>query len=273
MKMIKKLLKILYILMWVILTAGLFALLGYTIEEHNNTMCNKVIIRIDYGKSDTLISQKDILDILHQTGNQLKDRSIGYINFEKIEKELGKQPYVQHTQVYNSLDGIVEIDIIQRQPILRIFNQKNESFYLDINGNVLPVNPAFSARVLVANGYIMEPYVRNINYSKDSIRKKDSILYRSAIVNLYKVARYIMGNKFLKAQIEQVYVDKTGELELIPRVGNHIIVFGNAEDIEKKFERLMIFYKNGLSKTVWNKYNVINIKYQNPVVCSKITNK
>jgi cell division protein FtsQ len=259
--------------MWVVLAGGLFTLLGYTIEEHNETLCKKVIIRIDYGPSDTLISQKDILDILHQSGNKLKGQSIGYINFEKIEKELGRQPYVQHTQVYNSLDGVVEIDIVQRQPILRIFNVKNESFYLDVNGNVLPVNPAFSARVLVANGYITEPYGRNINYSKDSIRKKDSMLYRSTIVNLYKVARYIMNNKFLKAQIEQVYVDKTGELELFPRVGNHIIVFGNAEDMEKKFERLVIFYKNGLSKTGWNKYNVINIKYQNQVVCSKITNK
>ena len=271
--MIKKLLKILYILMWVVLTAGLFALLGYTIEEHNYTICKKVIIQIDYGKSDTLISKTDILDILKQTGNRLKGQSIGYINFEKIEKELGKQPYVAHAEVYNSLEGIVEIDVVQRQPILRIFNQRNESYYLDVNGNVLPINPAFSARVLVANGYITEPYIKNISYSQDSIRKKDSIFYHSIMLNLYKVAHYIMNNKFLKAQIEQIYVDKTGEFELFPRVGNNIIVFGNAEEMEKKFERLVIFYKNGLSKTGWNKYNVINIKYHNQVVCSKITSK
>lgn len=259
--------------MWVVLTAGLFTLLGYTNEEHNNVICKKVIIRIDYGKSDTLISQRDILDILKLTGNRLKDQSIGYINFEKIEKEVRKQPYVAHAEVYSSLEGIVEIEVVQRQPLLRIFNQKNESYYLDANGNVLPVNPAFSARVLVANGFIPEPYIKNINYSQDSVRKKDSSLYRSTIVNLYKVSRYIMNNKFLKAQIEQVYVDKSGEFELFPRVGNHIIVFGNAEDIEKKFERLQIFYKCGLNKTGWNKYNVINIKYQNQVVCTKITNK
>jgi cell division protein FtsQ len=259
--------------MWVVLAAGLVALLGYTIEEHNYTICQKVIIRIDYGMSDTLISQRDILNLLKQTGNLTKGESIGYINFEKIEKELGKQPYVAHAEVFNSLDGVVEIDVVQRQPILRIFNQKNESYYIDVNGNVLPVNPAFSARVLVANGTITEPYIKNINYSQDSIRIKDSILYHSTIVNLYKIARYIMSKKFLKAQIEQVYVDKTGEFELFPRVGNHIIVFGNAEDIEMKFERLQNFYKYGLSKTGWNKYNVINIKYQNQVVCSKITNK
>lgn len=271
--MVKKLLKLLYILMWVVLTAGLFALLGYAIEEHNYTVCKQVIIRIDYGKSDTLISKRDIFDLLKQTGNRLKGESLGYINFEKIEKELGKQPYVAHAEVYNSLDGVVEIDILQRQPILRIYNQKNETFYLDVNGNVLPVNPAFSARVLVANGMIPEPYIRYINYSQDSIRKKDSILYRSTIVNLFNVARYIINNKFLKVQIEQVYVDKSGEFELYPRVGNHIIVFGNADDIEKKFERLQIFYKYGLSKTGWDKYNIINIKYQNQVVCSKIISK
>jgi cell division protein FtsQ len=271
--MIKKLLKIFYVLMWVVLAAGLFVLVGYTIDEHNYTLCKKVIMHIDYGRSDTLISKTDILDLLNRTGNRLTGQSIAYANFEKIERELRKQPYVAYAEVFISLDGVMELDIIQRQPILRIFNQKNESFYLDVNGNVLPVNPAFSARVLVANGCIPEPYMKNISYTQDTIRKKDSVLYQSTIVNLFKVASAIVNDKFLKAQIEQVYVDKSGEFELYPRVGNHIIVFGNAEDIDAKFERLQLFYRNGLSKTGWSKYNVINIKYQNQVVCSKIISK
>jgi cell division protein FtsQ len=84
------------------------------------------------------------------------------------------------------------------------------------------------------------------------------------------MASYITRDKFLKAQIEQVFVEPNGEFELIPRVGNHIIIFGGPDNMEDKFDRLFVFYRNGLSRIGWTRYNVINIKYRNQVVCSKI---
>jgi cell division protein FtsQ len=90
------------------------------------------------------------------------------------------------------------------------------------------------------------------------------------MTNLYRLTMYITPDKFLKAQIAQIYVNEQGEFELIPRVGSHVILLGSAEDLDDKFRRLFAFYKFGLNKIGWNKYNVINIKYKNQVVCSKI---
>ncbi len=88
--------------------------------------------------------------------------------------------------------------------------------------------------------------------------------------NLYRLGMFIMKNDFLKALIEEVYVNKNGEFELIPRLRNQLIIFGTTENMNEKFERLMIFYKKGLSITGWQRYNVINIKFRNQVICSKI---
>ena len=42
------------------------------------------------------------------------------------------------------------------------------------------------------------------------------------------------------------------------------------EAYEEKFEKLKMFYTEGLNKTDgWNKYSTINIKYKNQVVCTK----
>jgi cell division protein FtsQ len=266
----KKFLRILEIAGWILMSAGLFALLGYTNSEHTYSKCKDVIITIDYGMSDTLINKADVMRILKQTGSLVRGEAIGYLNPEKIEAEIRNQAYVSAAQVFISMEGILEINIIQRQPILRVFNLKNESYYLDGLGNVLPVNTEFSARVVVASGNIGEPFFRNVNYLKDTLRAKDSILYKSTLINLFRIASYIQGDRFLKAQIEQIYVDKAGEFELVPRVGNHIILFGDAEDIKAKFDKLMVFYRKGLTKTGWSKYNVINIKYKKQVICSKI---
>ena len=62
------------------------------------------------------------------------------------------------------------------------------------------------------------------------------------------------------------------DFELVPKVGNHKIVFGGIDNLESKFEKLMIFYKKGLSKTGWNEYSEINLKFKNQVVCTKMYN-
>jgi cell division protein FtsQ len=266
----KKFLKILEIAAWALMTGGLFVLLGFTAIEHNNEVCKKYIIRVDYGKADVLVTEGDIYTVVKGTGNLLKGQHLGSIDFERIEREIKRQSYVADAEVYMTLDGVVEIDVVQRQPILRIFNEKGESYYLDGLGNLMPLNPAFSARVLVATGSIPEPFSKKSCYLKDSVRKKDSIEYHSVMNNLYKLSAFITRDKFLKAQIEQIYVDVNGEFELIPRVGIHTILMGRADNLEDKFERLFVFYRMGLSKTGWNRYNIINIKFKNQVVCSKI---
>lgn len=268
-KIKKKLLLILEIFSWIILTGGLFTLVGFTNEEYYSMFCREYTINIDYGDADMLLTKDDIYTIIKQTGHILKGQKIGYINAEKIETALKKQPYVANAEVFMNLDGTVEIDVVQRQPILRIFNQNGESYYLDASGKLLPLNPAFSARVLVASGCIPEPYSKTANYTVDSTRLKDSLQYNSVINHLFRLSLFIMKDKFLKVQVDQIYVDKNGEFELIPRLGNHLILFGDSENTKEKFDRLKIFYKLVLSATGWSRYNVINIKYNNQVVCSK----
>ena len=207
----KKFMKILEIAAWVLMTGGLFTLLGFTTTEHNSDVCKKYIIRIDYGKADMLVTEGDIYTVVKSTGNILKRQHLGSIDFERIEHEIKRQSYVANAQAYMTLDGIVEIDVVQRQPILRIFNEKGESFYLDGLGNLMPMNPTFSARVLVATGFILEPFSEKVCYLTDSVRKKDSMEYHSVMNNLYKLSAYITKDKFLKAQIEQIFVDPNGE--------------------------------------------------------------
>jgi cell division protein FtsQ len=266
----QKLKKLLTISLWVVLIGSFITLLGFVVWDHNAQGCKAYNIRIDYGNADTLVTKSDIYNLVKKAGNVIKGQLLGDIDVEAIERGIRHQPYIAEAEVFVTLDGVVQINVHQRQPILRIFNQKGESFYLDGLGHLLPLNPAFSARLIVATGFIDEPFSKKTNYLQDSVKRNDSVEYRSVMVNLYKLATYIMKDKFLRAQIEQIDVDKLGEFELIPRVGNHVIIFGSADNIEDKFERLFAFYKYGLSRTGWSRYNVINIKFRNQVVCSKI---
>jgi cell division protein FtsQ len=86
---------------------------------------------------------------------------------------------------------------------------------------------------------------------------------------LFKIATYVDKDAFWKAQIEQIFVTAESELILVPKVGNHTIYFGNTDDMEAKFNKLMVFYKEALSRVGWDKYNSIDLRFRNQIVCKK----
>lgn len=258
------------IIFWILLVAGAGVLVGFVEVAHYSRPCKKVEIRISYGAADVLITKRDVDSILLKTAGMLKGKPLGFINTGAIEAAINKQAYVAKVAVYENNEGALFVEIRQREPLLRIINRKYESFYLDESGALLPVNPNFSARVLVANGNINDSYMKKPNYRVNILALSDSVFYDSLLTNLYKLTMYITHDKFLKSQIAQIYVNEFNEFELIPIVGNHVILLGKAEDLDDKFRRLFAFYRYGLNKIGWNKYNVINIKYKNQVVCSKI---
>ena len=266
----KLFLKILKILTWVLLVSGTGFLLGLVEVEQYDRPCKRVVITIDYGSADVLITKRDIDSVILKTAGMLKGKPLGYINTNSIERAIRNQAYVAKLSVYENAEGVLFVNIRQRTPLLRIINQKYESFYLDESGALLPVNTNFSARVLVANGFIDDSYRKKPNYRVNVLALSDSIFYDSLLTSLYKLTMYITHDNFLKAQIDQIYVNERREFELIPRVGNHVILLGTAEDLNDKFRKLYAFYRFGLNKIGWNKYNIINIKYKNQVICSKI---
>jgi len=161
------------------------------------------------------------------------------------------------------------VKIAQRQPLVRIINKNNHGYYIDNEGLILPLSYNYTSHVLIINGKITEPFevapsVNVLNWAS----KNDSI-ETPLICKLYDLAKYITDDSFLNAQIAQVYVNGSNDIELIPRVGSHVIQFGNPDDKEVKFKKLKLFYERALPYEGWNKYKLINLKYKNQIVCTK----
>ena len=62
---------------------------------------------------------------------------------------------------------------------------------------------------------------------------------------------------------------KNGEVTLVPRVGDQLIVMGTLENYREKLDRLYALYVKGFNKIGWNKYKRITLKYEGQVVCTK----
>lgn len=76
----------------------------------------------------------------------------------------------------------------------------------------------------------------------------------------------ITGDEFWNAQITQLDIDNKLRITLYPQVGNEVIEFGKPEDIDTRFKKLKIFYKEILPKVGWNKYDRVNLEYEGQIV-------
>ncbi|WP_029278054.1 cell division protein FtsQ [Pedobacter borealis] len=241
---------------WLISLAGVVVLLSFINVKKQTVKCTDIKILIP--GADNFIEREEIDAILKEDQGVLLGRNLENINIHKIEKKLQSNPYIGFAKVYVDMDGVLHIEVKQRQPILRILNENGQDFYIDNDGLKMPISSNFTANVLVATGHITEVFGSRVD-----------TLHTQLARDLYKTAQYIKKDTLWDAQIEQIVVDQKNDIELIPRVGNQRIVLGNADSLEKKMKNLLLFYKKAMPQVGWDTYKTINIKYTNQIVCEK----
>jgi cell division protein FtsQ len=261
--------KTLTTLSWLAFGISLIVILGFVQSSREHQFCKKVTIKIDQNDENFFIESRDILSILPFDLEITDSIPVTGIDVKRIEHHLTNHPAIANAEVYLSIDGQLNIFAKQRKPIARLFNSNKESYYIDKDGFLMPTSSKFTSRVMVISGHLNEPYTKWYMQQFKPGTLSDSLADKTMLDELFKLADFIHKNPFWSAQIEHLYVNKDLEVELIPRVGSHTIVLGEIVDIQKKFDKLMLFYRKGLDKTGWNEYSIINLKFEDQVVCSK----
>ncbi len=256
--------------LWIVAIAGLASSLRFVSKSERNVVAASLNISIANNDENLFLSEEDVKLFLQEREDSLLSVRYKSINIPGLEKALNAHPAIENAEVSEDINGELKIDIVQRTPVLRIINHDGESYYIDSQGKLMPLNSNYSARVLIASGEIYEPYARRYQFSVEQIKNSAAFKDVSLLDDLLDVAQYINGDSCLSGLVHQVYVNADREMELFPAIGSHKIVFGDGQHIAEKFNKLKLFYTQGLNKAdAWTKYSTINLKYKNQVVCTK----
>jgi cell division protein FtsQ len=263
--------KILNITVWLVIIAFMVITLSFASSRQKEIKCGSVMISINDNTGNQFIDRKEVLELIKNKGKKLSGINFDKINISEIEKIILNHPSVKKANVFMTIDGTLHIEIRQRKPIIRIVKNNSESFYIDDQGKLMPLSEKYTARVLLANGNINEPFFQYypVNIPEEMAEEPGDGL----IQNLVYLAAFVDRDPFWRSQIMQVYVNERGEFELIPLVGRHTIILGTMENYRKKFRNLRAVYEQGFSKTGWNIYSIINLKFENQVICTRINEK
>lgn len=258
--------KIINISIWIILSIGLIVLLSFVKNEHKKIKCPDLEISIDYGDgNDYFITAGELEDKIIHILDTVEGRKISDIDLELLERELKKIAYLKDAEAYLTIDGKLKVEVLQRHAIVKIIKSEEDVFYVSEDGTFMPLHPDHTAHVIIVNG-VIEDTVGNY---KSDIFKVNQLEDTSRIREVFSVINLVKNNEFLTSLVEQVYVNSKGDFELIPKIGNQLIMFGDTLQQEEKFKKLISFYKHGKGKVDWNSYDIIDLRFSNQVVCTK----
>ena len=246
------------ITLWILGLSAVISSFAFTEIKQRSVLCKSILIDINRDDENYFINKADVLKILYSTGDSLIGTKIDEIPLSLLERLIVANKYIKSAKVFIDIKGNLQVEIKQRKPLMRIINHAYQSFYIDEDGNKMPLSSLYSARSIVCNGNILEAY-----------DGKNDSLQTALASSLYALSNYIKADEFWEAQIEQIYIEQNNDFVFIPRVGDHKIIFGDTTNMVEKFDNLMIFYNKALPKVGWQTYHTINVEYKGQIVASR----
>ncbi|MCO5258759.1 MAG: hypothetical protein M9916_01320 [Crocinitomicaceae bacterium] len=257
------------IALWSIAAIGVVELLIYAQKALQNLPLDKPNVEISVDGENSLLTEDELQTRLQRNNLIFVNQKVKELKPENIERFIRKMEEVKDVKVYTSFGGNWSIAIELRSPIAHIFNPSGENYFIDSDGYKINNSIDHSARVLiVTTDNPLEFNEKDIS----TIINNDSLKTIRKIDDVYRISNYVCNDPLMRSLIGQIHLKNNGDFVLIPIIGDQQIIFGTAyttEDIEKKIEKLKIFYKEAVPFEGWNKYSEISLKYDKQIVCKK----
>jgi cell division protein FtsQ len=228
----------------VVLAYLAFAMTAFNVEP-SDRLCNAVTLSIADSIDVGLFTASDLDSLLRQADAYPVGKSMRDIRLGEIEKIIGDYYLVDSAQCYKTPGGAVHVSITQRIPMVRVIAANGDNYYVDNTRKTLPPDARWAVDLPVITGVVDTTFARG---------------------DLYDFGVYVAQQPFWNAQIVQIHVLATHEIELIPRVGDHTVFLGSLRNFRRKLDNLRIFYEQGLNTVGWNKYRRINLDFDGQVI-------
>lgn len=196
------------------------------------------------GDNNLFISKTKVDKLLIQNNDYIKCVSKDILDLKALENKLSSHDMIENSEVYISINGILKIDIKQRNPYARVIS--DSSFYIDNNGTKMPLSDNYSARVLLVHGLNDE----------------------SKIDYVFKLIKTIRDDEFLNSNVTDILISKS-DISLRVRNCNFEVLVGDLNNLETKIKNFKAFYQKAYRDKILNNYKKVNLQFNNQIVCTK----
>ena len=220
-------------------------LFSFTSNRNNKRKVVKSTV-VFVGNIDPFINQETVNKLLIENNQDAQSIGKDKLDLNKLEKSLNRHKMIEKSDVFISIDGVLKAVVKQKTPIARVFNGE-DSFYIDYEGNTMPLSTNFTARVPLVSG---------------GINKKNN-------EDLSDLLRLIYDDAFLKKNIIGIQIMPNGSLKMLNRNFDYQIDFGRMINVERKLKNYKAFFQKAVLDSSLYKYKKIDLRFTEQVVCTK----
>jgi cell division protein FtsQ len=239
-------------IIWILFGIAVIVLFGAAIQFKKKQVCTNINIEISGAEKHMFIDELDVKELVNANGDVI-GLPIHALSLRKLESSVEQNAWVKNAEMFFDNNQVLQIRIEERQPIARIFETTGKSYYIDTALVLLPLSNKLTSRVPVFTGV-----------NAQSPKKDTAILSQIAVM-----ANYIVADSFFTAQIAQIDLNLQHQFELVPSIGEHIVIFGDTSDLVGRFEKLKNFYRNNWFDAGFTKYEQLNLQYRNQIVATQ----
>ncbi|TQI69884.1 cell division protein FtsQ [Gramella sp. Hel_I_59] len=236
----KRSLKFIQPLILILLIGGLY---GFAEHRHKNRKLTN--IKVSFTETENLYVTEEVVNkLLIQSNDSVSSIDKETLDLNRVEAMLNDHDMIENAEVFLTLDGKLKATVSQRKPIGRVAG--NSSFYLDRNGEIMPLSEYYSARVPLMFGF-------------------DG----STVAEVYGIVSYIQNDDFLRKHITGITRLNAEAYALELRENDFQVYFGDTTKIDLKFNNFKAFYKKATKDKKLNTYKKVNLQFGDQVVCTK----
>ncbi len=235
--------------------AGLFLLIAFGERKQSDVVCKNIVVELENTNENHFIDEADVLKIMESSGIPIMGKSIDRINLRALEHKLVSDKHIERAEIFGDVKGNVAVSIKLRRPIARLVRSNGPDAYIAEDGAVMETSDKYSARILLISGAVV-----------DKLIDKGDLISAEEGESIMKMIKYINKDPFWKAQVAQLDFNNSGKVFIYPQVTGQVVEFGRLENIEIKFRKLMVFYKEILPQMGWTKYDRVNVEYEGQVI-------
>lgn len=235
--------------------AAVASLIAFSERKQGSWVCHNIVIELDNENENHFMDEADILRLVNAGQSTLIGTTIDRINLKYLEEKLKFDRHILDAELFGDLKGNLIVKVELRRPIARIIRDNAPDAYVAEDGTIMSVSEKYTARAVLISG----PYAGKLIDAGNMYNLEEG-------TQLMEMMAFINDDRFWKSQVAQMDIDNSGEITIYPQVTGQRIEFGKPDNVEAKFRKLMIFYKEILPSRGWTKYERVNLKYEGQII-------
>ena len=225
--------------------ALMFSLLVFANNRNEVRTIEQIDVKL-LSSNNHFITQEMIEKIIVQSFPNNSKITNSELDLENIENLLNKNEMIAHSEVFVDINGKLHAEVTQKTAVARVING-TETYYIDANGNKMPLSKNFSAHVPIVFGQI-------------KLANKE---------NFASLLNTIFNDEFLKTTITGIQINPDQSLIFTVRDYNYLVEFGHLKEIDRKLDNYKAFVHYSKNDTIIGYYKNVNLRFTEQVVCTK----